>query len=645
MNQAESAPMSQRQLLRWMFAFLRPVRLRVVLACTYLVLWVGAEAFAVKQTADVVNEIQQIHAGGGIGTTGFLTWVRGDDLDAQRLRRIVLILTAVGASMGVLTYLREVANGKLSMHMVYYIREAVYDKLQQVGFAFHDRLSTGELINRSLTDLQNVRQFVSTAVLSSLEIGLIVTAYLVLLLTRSPWVAALAVAPLPLWCWYILRFSRRVQPAQQAVMEAGDRNVSRITESIAGVHVIRGFGTESLVIGDYQRNCDEFFTRVMQRVSLFANFQPVVRLIASASHLTLFLAGAILLSRGRLQPGDLLMLGAAMGAILHRLQQVALINDQYQSAIVSSRRLHEVLAAEPTVRWKSDACPLPPGPGGVVFDSVTFGYDPKAPVIRDVSFNVRGGSTVAIVGPVGAGKTTLTALLARFYDPQSGRVLIDGTDIRDVSASGLRSQVGMVAQETFLFSDSVGANVAYSEPQATEEDIRAACEIAQAHEFVATLPRGYDTPLGERGATLSGGQRQRLAIARALASNPRILVLDDATAAIDPETEDVVHRGVHAAMAGRTIFVIAHRVSTVRRADLVLVLQAGRLTQVGSHLELLSQPGYYRDIALAQLERFEGSQSGTSSPSHTDRVVAGDHGDDGDSSAADHVAPPGGEGE
>lgn len=641
MNHPESAVMPQRQMLRWMFAFLRPVRFRVVLACTYLALWVGAEAFAVKQTADVVNEIQQIHASGGIGTSGFFTWVRSDDLDAQRLRRIVLTLAAIGAAMGVLTYLREVANSKLSMNMVYYIREAVYDKLQQVGFAFHDRLSTGELINRSLTDLQNVRQFVHTAVLSSLEIGLIVTAYLVLLLTRSPWVAALAVVPLPLWCWYILRFSRRVQPAQQAVMEAGDRNVSRIAESIAGVHVIRGFGTESLVIADYQRNCNEFFARVMRRVAMFANFHPVVRLIASASHLMLFLAGAILMSRGRLQPGDLLMLGAAMGAILHRLQQVALINDQYQSAIVSSRRLREVLAAEPTVRWRPDARPLPPGPGEVVFDSVTFGYDPNTPVIRDVSFTVRGGSTVAIVGPVGAGKTTLTALLARFYDPQSGRVLIDGTDIREVSASGLRSHVGMVAQETYLFSDSVSANVAYSEPLATEEDIRAACEIAQAHEFVSALPRGYDTPLGERGATLSGGQRQRLAIARALVSNPRILVLDDATAAIDPETEDVVHRGVHAAMAGRTIFVIAHRVSTVRRADLVLVLQAGRLTQIGSHVELLAQPGYYRDIALAQLEQFEHLRGSAESPSHTDRVVAGDAAP---ARTADSAAPPGREG-
>ncbi len=611
---------STGRLLRWMFGFIRPVKKLLLLACLLLALYTGAEIATVRVTAEAVNQIKTFHVSEEYHTDGLFGWLFGDTPSAVGLRRIVLLLGGFTAGLGLLGFLREVTNAKLSMNMVFYIREAVYDKLQRVGFGFHDAISTGELINRALSDLQNVRAFINSAVLITLEIILIVGGYIALLLSRSPWVALLALAPLPLWTWYILRFSRKAQPALQSVMEAGDRNVSIITENIAGVHVVKAFGTERQEIARYNANCDEFFTRVMRRIRLFADFTPVIRSIAAASHLTLFLAAGILILKGRLTAGDVLMLGAAMGAILNRLQQIAVINDQYQSAVVSGRRLYEVLHAPPTVIQKPDARPLDPGPGAVCFEHVTFGYDPAKPVLHDINFTVPAGKVVAIVGPTGAGKTTLVSLLARFYDPAQGRILIDGMDIRDATLNSLREQIAYVFQETYLFSDTVEANIAYSHPQTPNGHVEAAARLAQAHEFINDLPKGYDTILGERGTTLSGGQRQRLAIARAICANPRILILDDATAAVDPETEHAIRRALRLVMADRTTFVIAHRVSTVKTADLVIVLENGRISQMGTHNELLLKEGHYRQIVNGQLYGDLTGEEQALSPSHMNRM-------------------------
>ena len=617
---------TNRQLLAWMFGFLRPVRMYVLLACGYLTLFVAAEVMTVRQTAEAVNHIQQLHYAAGAEQLGFRAWLFDDSPDAARHRAVILGLAVWTGAMLVLRYLRTVAETKLSMTLVFYLREAIYDKLQRVGFGFHDAVSSGQLINRALSDLQNVRQFNQTAVLSTLEIGLTVGLYMVLLATRSPWLALLSLAPLPVWTFYILWFGKRVQPMSRAVMEADDKTVSLLTENIAGVHVVKAFATEEHEIGKYGKAADNFFDRTRARIRLYANFQPVIRAIAMASHLSLFLLLGILIVRnkgtpGALSAGEFLALGAAMGAILTRLQTVATISEHYQNAIVSSRRLFEVLAAEPTVPEKREAKHLPPGPGAVRFEDVRFGYDPAKPVLHDVSFDVEGGSKVAIVGPTGAGKTTLVNLISRFYDVHAGRILIDGVDIRDVPLASLRTQVSFVFQETYLFSDTVAGNIAYGRPGISRGEIEAAARLAQAHEFIENLPNGYDTMLGERGASLSGGQRQRLAIARAILTNPRILILDDATASVDPETEDLIRRAMRFVMQGRTTFVIAHRISTVKQADVVIVIEEGRVAQLGTHAELMRAEGHYRDIAEVQLygDRIVRDAEGQPA-SHMDRV-------------------------
>jgi ATP-binding cassette subfamily B protein len=615
----QAATLSNTKLLKWMFRFLRPVLGLAFLAGLWLVIWVGAEILAARQAGETVNHLKNIHVT-AIAAKGMWYWLSSADLDAVKLRHLVEVLAGLVVIYGATRYLREVANTKMSMEMVFYIREAVYDRLQRVGFGFHDAISSGQLINRALSDLQNVRAFVQTAVLSTLEIGLVVTGYIILIVTINPWVAALALVPIPIWTVYILRYSRKIQPVAKSVMEADDKNVSIITENIAGVHVVKAFATEKLEVEKYKANCETFLTRKLKQIRMFADFNPVIRSIAQASYLTLFFAAGVMIIKGKMQVGDLLILGSAMAAILTRLQAVATINEQYQNAIVSARRLFEVIMAPPTIPEKPDAKPLPPGSGEVVFENVSFGYKPDKRVLHNLSFRVRGGGVVAIVGPTGAGKTTLVNLLARFYDPQEGRITIDGVDVRDATLASLRTQVSFVFQETYLFSDTVGANIAYGRPGITKGDIEAAARLAQAHEFIETMPKMYDSILSEKGASLSGGQRQRLAIARAILTNPRVLILDDATASVDPETEDLIRRGMRFVMQGRTTFVIAHRISTVKQADLVLVVEKGRITQMGTHDQLMEEEGHYREIAAVQLYGEDETGKREEHPSHMKRV-------------------------
>jgi ATP-binding cassette subfamily B protein len=600
-----------------MFRFLRPVTGYLSLAAFYLIAGILAEVLTTNQQGVALDQIKALHFKADF-RIGFWKWLIGSDPQTAALRQVVLLLFLLVVANSAMRYLREVANSKFSMNMVFYIREAVYDQLQRVGFGFHDNLSSGQLINRALTDLQNVRAFVQTALLVTLEIVLVVGGYMILLATLNPYIALLAVIPLPIWTWYILRFSQKVQPAAKAAMEAGDRNIAILTENIAGVHVVKAFATEQQEISKYRESCDDFFHKTLYRIRLFANFKPIIDGVARATNLSLIFAVAVLVIFRKMRVGDYFVIQAAMQAILGRLQAVAQINDQYQSAIVSSRRLHEVLMARPTVPDRPNALPLQTGVGNVRFENVTFGYDPAKPVLTDVTFEAKGGSVIAIVGPTGAGKTTLVNLIARFYEQQQGRILIDGIDLRDISLDSLRREVAFVFQETYLFSDTVEANIAYGRPHITGGEVEAAARLAQAHDFIETLPAGYQSILRERGSSLSGGQRQRLAIARALLTNPRILVLDDATAAVDPETEGLIRRGMKFAMHGRTTFVIAHRLSTMRVADQVIVLEQGRITQSGTHEQLMKEPGHYRQIALAQsyVEQTDENQS----PSHMDRV-------------------------
>jgi ABC-type multidrug transport system fused ATPase/permease subunit len=607
------ARMTNFELVREMTQFVRPVKYTAAMACLLVGLAVFLEIFGVNLTRVIINTLSHLthhapavgrHAGHLKSATSHLP---GDLAAFHAIVWLLVLLALTTVLLAVTNLFRSLANTKLSMDMVYFMRSQAYDQLQNLGFGFHDRHSTGQIINRALSDLHNIRFFMNLSLVSAAEIVGYVIGYNFLVAAINPWMGLAALLPVPFWIMYIRHFGRRMQPIQKSIMDTGDQMVSVYSEAVAGVHVVKAFATEQMEVKKYKTKTDLLFDQTMQTVSMWAAFVPTIRGIATAANLLLFFIGGLLAVHGVLFAGDIFVFGIAMGAILSRLQQINQISNQYQTAIVSARRFFEIIYATPTVIDQPGASNLPPGKGCVEFRSVSFGYQPQNPVLRDISFRVEAGSMVALVGPTGAGKTTLMQLLARFYDPQQGSIMIDGADIRQVSLGSLRRSVSVVFQETFLFSDTVANNIRYANPDAPMEMVRRAAQMAQAEEFISQMPDGYDTVLGERGTTLSGGQKQRIAIARAILADPRILILDDALAAIDPGTEALIRRSLRELLRNRTLFVIAHRLSTVKAADQVLVLENGFITQRGTHEHLVAESGHYRDIARIQLLGFDSS--------------------------------------
>lgn len=606
--------MSNRQLVLEMAQFIRPVRYTALMACALVGVAVFLEIFGVDLTRLIINTLSHFTATGvSAGPTGsahahrMVAAAGPSAIDIQAVGMLLGLLAVATILLAAVNLLRSLANTKLSMDMVYFMRSEAYDKLQNVGFDFHDQHSTGQIINRALSDLHNIRFFMNLSLVSVVEIVGYVIGYNLLVAAINPWMGLAALLPVPFWLIYIHYFGRRMQPIQKSLMDTGDQMVNVYSEAVSGVQVVKAFATEQMEVEKYKAKTDQLFSQTMETVGMWANFVPTIRGIATGANLLLFFIGGLLAVRGVLFAGDIFVFGIAMGAILSRLQQINQISNQYQVAIVSARRFFEIIYAPPTITEKPHAPPLPAGGGEVEFRHVSFGYKPENPVLRDVSFRAAAGTMVALVGPTGAGKTTLTQLLARFYDPQQGEIFIDGADLRNVSLPGVRQTVGFVFQETFLFSDTVAANIRYANPGADDQQVQRAAALSQADEFIAQMPQGYQTILGERGTTLSGGQKQRIAIARAILANPRILILDDALAAIDPGTEMLIRQGLSELLRDRTLFVIAHRLSTVKAADMVLVIENGFITQRGTHEALLSEPGHYREIAQIQLMNLESS--------------------------------------
>ncbi len=608
---------AQWRLLKRMFGFMAPVKFEVTVTALVFFACNASEVLAdywLKRPVDLVQGLFKTEDASA--PVNVWTWLTAPGTPGNQLFIALIWLAAARVVFGVLVWAKTVASTWQSMSMVYYMREAVYDRLQRVGFSFYDQYSTGQLINRALNDLQNVRNFVIVGMHSSIDIVLTLTGYFGLLLYRSPTLAGYAALSLPVWYWTIRYFAIKSRPIYERQMEAADGMVQLLTENIAGVHVVRAFATEELEKKKFKASCQTLLSRLMEGARLQQSMTPAIRGIATATNILLFGAGAILVQRNQLMLGDLVFFGVAMNKILSRMQQINVISDAYQKAVVSSGRFFEILDCRDATPQIAEALPLRPGGGAVKFSHVYFGYEPGKQVLEDIGFTVPAGSVIALVGPTGGGKTTLTALLARFYDPEIGSIEIDGQDLRDATLQSVRDAIGYVFQETYLFSDTVARNIAYSDKDAPLSRIKEAAHIAHADEFIDKLPNKYDQMIGEYGATLSGGQRQRLAIARAVLHNPRILVLDDSLSAVDPETEAQIRSGLAKIMKGRTVFLITSRISSAKRADHILVIENGKITQRGTHEELLHVDGYYRSVARSQFSE-EGARH---LESHMDRV-------------------------
>ncbi|MGA2864798.1 MAG: ABC transporter ATP-binding protein [Verrucomicrobiota bacterium] len=525
----------------------------------------------------------------------------------QAVTVLSVAIVALALVRALLTYQYNMVTARLTQgKIVPDLRARLYARLQRLSFRFFDVHGSSSIFNRVTGDVQNTRLFVDGVVLQGINMLLTLGAYFVFMwrIHAGLTVACLSVT-IGLW-WVTHYYSGRLRPGYLRNRELYDDLVLLFSESVRGMQTVKGFAAEPHQVRrfeDANQRVSDQQKRIFFDLSVFT---PVTQLLSQLSLVILFAYGGWLYVQGRLALGSgLVVFAGLLQQFNGQVANLTTIANSVQQSFTAARRVFEVLDTPAEVQNQPGA--LVPGrlSGRIVFDHVTFGYTPQSSVLREVSFAAAPGQVIGIFGLSGAGKSTLLGLVPRFYDPLRGRILADGQDLRKLDLDAYRRQIGIVYQESFLFSNTVAANIAFGSPQATQPQIEQAARVASAHDFILALPQGYETVLGEAGADLSGGQRQRLALARALLLQPPILILDDPTASVDPKTEHEILSALRQAMAGRTTFVVANRLSLLRRADVILILEKGRLIQTGTHEELVRAPGPYRETALLQLMDLE----------------------------------------
>ena len=492
------------------------------------------------------------------------------------------------------------------------IRAAIYDAIQRLAFHYHDKSNTGELISRSTTDVGRLQDFLFACLFLSVDIAVALVATIVLIFATSAalgWITLSTMAPTVA---LIAAYASKLQPQWRKVHDLHGDMTTVIQENIAGVRVVKAFAKESAEVTRFRDKKEVFLSTLLSTVNYWATRVPFAQFIFGLSAPLALWVGGRQVIQGELALGDLAKVVFYLMAIGHRMGMVGQFTNILQNAGASTERILEVLHEPQAI--KSGKRDLPGGHGAVQFEQVCFNYYDAKASLADVSFEAKPGQTIAIVGPTGSGKTTLVNLIPRFYEATSGRVRVDGVDVRELDLRQLRRSVSVIFQETFLFSASVAENIAYGNPQATRAEIESSARAAHAHDFICELEEGYETIVGERGVTLSGGQKQRLAIARAFLMDPRILILDDATASVDVQTERLIQEAMRRLCEGRTTFVIAHRFSTVKHADMILVLKEGRIVECGTHNELIKRSGFYCEVFTRQISNDTVTADGSRQP-------------------------------
>jgi ATP-binding cassette subfamily B protein len=532
--------------------------------------------------------------------------------DKAALLRWTVAIGVAAVLAAAFTGLRRYWAFKVSRSVETNLRQELFAHTQRLHFGFHDRVQTGDLMSRANTDLQQIQAFV---VLIPLTISNFVTvvAVTVILVLIDPVLTVLALGSLPLLNYLGKRFSTRLHPAAMAIQRESAELASVVEETVSGVRVVKGFGAEAVQAQRLRREADDVYDASIDATEVRARFLPAMELLPNVGLILVLGYGGHQVLNGSLSVGALVAFTAYIVLLIWPLRMLGMIIAAGQRASASAHRAHEILSTDPVIVDPAHPRRLPADDhvarGEVVFDDVVFGYEVgrDVPVLDHLDLRVAPGESVALVGPTGSGKSTIARLLPRFYDVDTGSVTLDGVDVRELSLVELRASVGLVFEETFLFSDSIAANIAFAQPRASFADIQRAARLAGADTFVEALPDGYETLIGERGYSLSGGQRQRLAIARAIVADPRVLILDDATSAVDPTKEHEIRDALTEVMTGRTTLVIAHRPPTIALADRVVLMDAGRIVADGTHRELLAGSARYRAV-LASAEARDREQ-------------------------------------
>jgi ATP-binding cassette subfamily B protein len=545
-----------------------------------------------------------------MGMTVLIPWLLGRAInaieDGNKPDLLPLALAIFGAAllrMG-LTVVRRLVAGKVSLGVEFDLRQMFYTHLQKLELGFFDSQQTGQLMSRATVDLSAIRFFLGYGLIFITQTLLTIVLASTVMFIINPLLAALALIPAPFVVWVASRYNRVSRPAVQEVSQRVAELTAEAEENVSGIRIVKAFAREEFQLHRFQRVVKRVFDQSIYSTRLQAFFSPLIGLLPQFGVALVLLIGGRMVIEGNLELGNFTAFYTYVLMLAGPLRMLGVAMGMAQRAVASGNRMFEIIDREPTIQSPADPVELPAGGGRVEMRDAALTYatapgseHEAVPALHGISLEVDAGKTVALVGPSGSGKTSLVALIARLYDPSAGAVLVDGVDVRDVEVEKLRAAVAFVADDSFLFTASVADNIAYARGGANREEIEAAARLAQADPFIQELPEGYDTRIGERGLTLSGGQRQRVAIARALLADPRILILDDATSSVDATTEGAIKAGLREAMAGRTTFIIAHRLSTVSLADEIIVLDGGELVDRGTHEELMEGCGFYREIA------------------------------------------------
>jgi ATP-binding cassette, subfamily B, multidrug efflux pump len=522
-------------------------------------------------------------------------------LDLRTVWIVAAALVGVAIVRGFFNFLQGYWSEVTSQGVAFELRNTIFEKLQHLSFSYHDRAQTGKLMTRMTSDVELVRMFVGTGLLQLLSAAVMLVGTIVIMFLMNWQMALIIVALIPAILAVLGMFIMRIMPLSKVVQQNLGSLNTILQENLAGLRVVKAFAREPYELDRYGRQNQELLQSNMDLIRVFTTFFPVVFFIANLGMLAVIWYGGLRVIDGALTLGELVAFTGYLGFLLMPMFMIGMIGSMFSRAEASSQRIFEVIDAQSDVQERPGALPLPPIQGNVTFQKVSFRYiGSDEDVIRAVSFEIEPGQVVALLGKTGSGKSTIINLIPRFYDPTGGKVLIDGIDVREVTLNSLRSQIGIVLQETTLFQGSVRENIAYGRPGATLEEVQAAARAAQADDFIKDLPEGYETQVGERGVGLSGGQKQRIAIARALLVDPKILILDDSTSSVDAETEYKIQQALETLMEDRTSFIIAQRISTVRNADLILLLDEQRLVAQGTHEELLHTSEIYAEILETQ---------------------------------------------
>lgn len=514
----------------------------------------------------------------------------------------IVLATVVRAAIN---YYERISMEWVAQRTIYDLRNAVYRHLQTMSFSFYDKAETGQLMSRATADVETLRRFLSFGVLRLVGSTLTLAVVMVLLFSMNWRLTLVSLATMPVLIGAVWHFATRVRPRYRLIQEQLGDITNVLQEAISGVRVVRAYAQEEREIERFRRENQRYLDLNIAAVRLWAFYFPLMALLGGLGSTVILWYGGSQVVRGELTIGQMVAFQTLLMQLIMPIRMIGWLVNMATQASAAGQRVYEVLDTAPEVKEKPGAKVLQRVKGHVRFEDVNFSYDGKTEVLEGLSLDVPAGQTVALLGATGSGKSSIINLIPRFYDVTAGRVTVDGLDIRDVTLQSLRANIGIVLQETFLFSASLKDNIAYGQSYAKEADIIAAAKAARIHEFIVSLPAGYDTAVGERGVGLSGGQKQRVAIARALLMNPRILILDEATSSVDTQTEHLIQQALHVLMQNRTTFVVAQRLSTIKRADQIIVLKDGRVIQRGRHEELLLTDGVYQEIYNLQFRSQE----------------------------------------